>query len=129
MSMVSSVSVFHCTLIINPARLFHNFQNVEWFVITMQNVFQLRSTTILNNLHLQREMCFWLRWKIYTVVEWFGRFNETFFWNITRTIASEFSLPWKSQLWVLSHEKTPLVEIPPVIIALQQTKKQTIFKT
>ena len=43
--MVSTISVFRCTLIINPARLFHDFQNVEslynveWFAISMQNVF------------------------------------------------------------------------------------------
>ena len=32
MSLVSIISVFHCTLIINSARSFHNFENVEWFV-------------------------------------------------------------------------------------------------
>ena len=46
--------------------------------------------------------------------------------NITRKIASEFSLPWKPQLWTLPHKKSLLVEIPLVIIALQQTKKQTL---
>ena len=30
--MVSTIKVFHCTLMfIDPARLFHDFQNVEWF--------------------------------------------------------------------------------------------------
>ena len=84
--MVSTISVFHCTLMfINPARLFHDFQYVEWFVqrwmicnydvvITIHNYyvewfvhdlwyvecFALRwmICTKLNNLYLQRWMCF-----------------------------------------------------------------------
>ena len=48
--------------------------------------------------------------------------------NIPRKIAWELSLPWKSQQWTLRHKETPLVKIPPVKIALQQIKKQTIFK-
>ena len=32
MSMVSTISVLDCTFIINPAPLFHNVQNLEWFV-------------------------------------------------------------------------------------------------
>ena len=43
--------------------------------------------------------------------------------NITWKVASELSLSCRSQLWTLAHEHTPLVEIPPLIIVMQQTKK------
>ena len=141
--MVSTISVFHCTLMfINHARLFHDFQNVEWFaqrwMICNYNVECMLTT--LNDLYyvewfvltcrlvqyfaLATLNVFWIYWKICTVIEWFGGFNETSFRRIS---------PWRlprnflSQQWTLSHEKIPLVDTPPVIIALQQMKKQ-IFK-
>ena len=82
--------------------------------------------TILNNLHLQRGMCFWLCWKICTVVEWFDGSMKLPLGKYHPENSSEFSLPWKSQLWKLPHKKTPQVKISSVIIALQQTKKQSL---
>ena len=73
LSMMSTKSVFHCILtFINPARLFHDFQNFEWFVqrwmicnydvecILYVQWFVLRWMiyTNLNILYLQRWMCF-----------------------------------------------------------------------
>ena len=84
--------------------------------------------TNLNNLYLQRGMCF----------DYVERFELLL--NDLESLMKlppgeqppenrlKISLPWKSQPWTLLHKKNPFVEIPPVIIALQQSKKQTIFK-
>ena len=44
-------------------------------------------------------------------------------------LESKFSLPWKSQQWKLPHKRTPLVEILPVIIALQLMRKRLSLKS
>ena len=144
LSMVSTISVFHCTLMsINPASLFHDFQNVEWFVqcwmicncdvecilTTLNDLYNVEwfvltwifctcnvecVLTMLKDLH-----CYWMVWR----VQW-----NFLLENIPRKIASEFSLSWKSLQWTLPHEKTPLVR-GFLIIALQQMKKQLNFKS
>ena len=96
------------------SRMYFNY--VEWFVLTWRfctcNVECV--LTLLKDLH-----CCWMIWR----VQW-----NFLLENIPRKIALEFCLPWKSQQWTLSHEKTPFVETPLVIIALQQMKKETIVK-
>ena len=67
LSMVPTISVFHFTLMfINPARLFHDFQNVEWFVqrwmICNDDVECILTT--LNDLYYVE--WFMLRWMICT---------------------------------------------------------------
>ena len=112
MSVVSTILVFQCTLIINPARLFHNFQNVRWFVklwmicnydakciLTTLNLYYVEWFVLswIIYLHWQCGMCFWLRRKTCTVVEWFGQFNETSSWKIS---------PGKFPHNFLSHENS-----------------------
>ena len=106
----------------NPAWLFHDFQNVKWFVqhwmICNYNVDGILTT--LNNLYyvewcaptwiicasnvecvltmLKDLHCCWMIWT--------DRWNFLLE-NIPRKIASEFSLLWKSQQWTLPH-KPPL---------------------
>ena len=141
--MVSTISAFHCTLMfINPARLFHDFQNVEWFaqrwMICNYDVECILTT--LNDLYyvewfvltwifcscnveecvltmLKDLPCCWMIWR----VQW-----NFLLENILLKIASEFSLPWKFQQWTLPSEKTPHVETLLVIIALQQMKKNRL---
>ena len=131
-----TISVFHCTLMfINPARLFHDFQNVEWLVQRrMIGNYEVKCIlTTLNDLHCVES--FVLTWIICTcnvecvlTVERFALLlndldgSMKLLENIPRKTASEFSLPCKSQQWILPHKKTPQVEIPTVIIALQQMK-------
>ena len=99
MSMVSIISVFHCTLVINPARLFHNFQNVECLVLRwMICNYDIECILItLNDLYYVEWYA--LSWIICicicTNVEWFGRFNETYSWQIS---------PGKLPQNFLSHE-------------------------
>ena len=72
LSMVSSISVFQCTLMfINPAWSFHDFQNVEWFMqrwmicnydvecifTTLKFVLRWMICTNFNILYLQCWMC------------------------------------------------------------------------
>ena len=98
------------------------FNYVKWFVLRWMICTNLNNftwnvecvLTMLKDLH-------WC-WMVWTV-QW-----NFLLENIPRKIASEFSLPWKSQQWTLPHKKTPLVEILPVIIVFLQMKKQTIFK-
>ena len=133
-SMVSNTSVFHCTLMfINRARLFHYFQNVKWFalrwiichddveciLITFNDLYTIYDT--LNYLYyfqwfvlswiictykiesvlakLKDLHCCWMIW----TVQW-----NFLLENISRNIALEISLLWKSQPWTLPHKKTPL---------------------
>ena len=131
--MVSSISVLHCTLVfINLARLFHHFQNVEWFALRWMICSYDAECILTTRFRIRWVICtklnvFWLRWIICTVAEWFKRFNETYSWEI-----SPRRLSWK----FLSHEnpsnehcpqENPLVKIPPVKIAPHQIKKQAIF--
>ena len=111
--MVFTISVVHFTLtFINPARLFHHFQNVEWFaqcwmicnydverILTTLNDFYYVEwfvltwifctcnvecvSTMLKDLH-----CCWMIWR----VQW-----NFILENIPWKIDSEFSLAWKSQ--------------------------------
>ena len=89
---------------------------VEWFVLTW--IFCICNVecvlTMLKDLH-----CCWMIWR----VQW-----NFLLENMPWKIASEFSLPWKSQPCSLPNEKIPLVETLPVIIALQQMKNQTVIK-
>ena len=123
LSMMSTKSVFHCILMfINPARLFHDFQNFEWFVqrwmicnYDVECILYMFSDlyyvewfiltwifctcnlecvlTMLKDLH-----CYWMTWR----VQWNFLLED-----IPRKVASEFSPPWKSQQWILLHEKNP----------------------
>ena len=132
--MVSNTSIFHCTLMfINLARLFHYFQNVNWLVlrwiicnydiecilITFNNLYTIYDT--LNDLYyfqwfvlswivctykiesvlakLKDLHCCWMIWTVQ---------RNFLLGNISRNIALEISLLWKSQPWTLPHEKTPL---------------------
>ena len=84
--------------------------------------------TIFNNFYLQRGMCF-------DYVERFALLLNDLdgsmkFPPVKYPPENCFGIffPIKIPKWTLPHKQTPLVEIPPLIIALQQTKKQTIFK-
>ena len=146
--MVSSISIFHCTLMfINLARLFHHFQNVGWFALRwiICNYYVECVLTTLNDLHtiygtlndLYYVEWFVLSWiicthKVECILATLKNFHYcwmiwTVQWNfllenISRKIAFEISLPWKSQQWTLPHKK-----ISPVKIAPHQIKEQTIF--
>ena len=140
--MVSTVSVFHFTLVfINPARLFHDSQIVEWFVqrwmicnydvkciLTTLNDFYYVEWFVLTWIFctwnvecvltmLKDLRCCWMIWR----VKW-----NFLLENIPWKVALEFSFPWKSQQCSLPNEQTPPVETPLVIIVLQQMKKQTL---
>ena len=121
-SMVPTLVVFYCTLIINPARLFHNFQNVQWFVhcwmicnydvkrilTRLNNLYCVEWFTLrwiictnLNNLYLQRWICF-------DYVEKFAQLlNDFLLENIPRKIAWEFSLLWNPNSEHCPIRKTP----------------------
>ena len=130
-------------MFINPAQLFLDFQNLEWFVqrwmicnydvecilTTLNELYYVEwfvltwifctsnvecVLTMLKELH-----CCSMIWR----VQW-----NFLLENILRKIPLEFSLPWKSQQWTLPHEKNNHVETPLLIIALQQMKKRIIFK-
>ena len=84
--------------------------------------------TIFNNFYLQRGMCF-------DYVERFALLLNDLdgsmkFPPVKYPPENYLGIffPMKIPKWKLPHKQTPLVEIPPLIIALQQTKKQTIFK-
>ena len=85
---------------------------VEWFVLTWKfctcNVECF--LTMLKDLH-----CCWMIWR----VQW-----NFLLENILPKITSEFTFPRKSKQWALPLEETPLVETPPVIIALKQMKNR-----
>ena len=100
--MVSTISVFHCTLMfINHARLFHDFQNVEWFaqrwmicnynvecmLTTLKDLYYVEwfvlTCRLVQYFVLATLNVFWIYWKICIVIEWFGGFNEISFRKIS----------------------------------------------
>ena len=90
----------------------HALCYVEWFalspIVCTYNVECVWTT--------QKDMhCCWMIW----TVQW-----NFLLENIPWRIASEVSLPWKSQQRTLSHKKSPLLKIPPVEVALQQQQQQ-----
>ena len=97
------------------------FNYVEWFVLRWM------ICTNLKILYLQR-------WVFFDYVERFALLlNDLVIWrvqwnflleNILPKIVSEFTFPRKSKQWALPLEETPLVETPPVIIALKQMKNR-----
>ena len=133
------------TLIINPARLFHD-QNIEWFVrcwmICNYDVKRILTTlddlycvewfiprwiicTNLNHLYLQRWMCFVYVEKCAQLLnDLDGSMKLPPGKYPPENCLGIFS-PMKSQQWTLPHKKTPLMEILPVIIPLHLTKKKS----
>ena len=72
-SLVSSISVFHCTLMfINLARLFHHFQNVEWFVLRWMicNYDDECNLTTLNDLYMIYDTLNYLYYVEWFVLSW-----------------------------------------------------------
>ena len=137
--MVSAISVFQRTLMfIDPTQLFHNFQNVEWFVQRLMNCnYDVeRILTTLNDLchvewfaliwiictcnvecvstTLKDLHCFWVIWTVQL---------NFLLRNTSLNVVSDFSLPRKSKKCTLPRKKAPLVEITSVIIILQEMKK------
>ena len=130
------------TLIINPARLFHD-QKIEWFVrcwmICNYDVKHILTTldhlycvewfiprwiicTNLNNLYLQRWMCFVYFEKCAQLFNDLGGSMKFPPGKYPPENCLGIISPMKSrQENVLPHKKTPLVEILPVIIPLQLT--------
>ena len=116
--MLSTILVFYCTLFINPARLFHDFQNIQWFVqlwmicnwdiecilTTLNDLYYVEWFVLTWIILLETLNVFWLCWKTCTGVEWFGQFNETFSWKIS---------PGKLPRNFLSHEN-PNNELCPI---------------
>ena len=122
LSMMSTKSVFHCILMfINPARLFHDFQNFEWFV----QRWMICNYDVECILYVQ---WFVLRWMIYTKLNilylqcWMCFDYVEIFTLLLNDLEGSMKLPpgryppesclgifspWKSQQWILLHEKTP----------------------
>ena len=132
--MVSTISVSHCTLIfVNPARLFHDFENVEWFVqrcmIWNDDVEDILTT--LNDLYYVE--WFLLTWIFCTcIVECVLTLLKDLHscWMIWRVqwsfLLEKYPLenclgifsPMKMSLMNIAPWETPFVETPYVIIAL-----------
>ena len=104
--------------------------DVEFILTTLNDLYYVESfvlTWIFCTCNVERV---WLCWKIYTVVESLGGFNETSSCKIS---------PGKLPRAFLSHEnpnnehcpviKPPFVETPPVIIVLQQMKNRLSLKS
>ena len=149
--MVSTISIFQCTLMFkNPTQLFHNFQNVEWSPHLICNYDVECNLTTLNDLYTiydtlrdlycvewfvlswiictYNEKCFWLRWNICTVVEWFEPFNKISSRKISPVRLSGTFSRMKILTMNIAPYKNSHKKIPPVRIVLQQIKKQNIFK-
>ena len=148
-SMVPTLLVFHCTLIINPARLFHNFQNVQWFVhrwmicnydvkrilTTLNDLYCVEWFTLrwiictnLNNLYLQRWICFDYVEKFAQLLNDLGGSMKLPPGKYPPENCLGIFSPMKIPTVNIALLEKPLVEIPPVIIPLQETKNLHIFK-